>query len=64
MMTQDLYSFTQAPIPPSCAAAFPGSKAWRCLWPSDRLPFITTNYCASFAALARLLLTLLSHPQS
>jgi hypothetical protein len=42
-MTQDLYGFTEPPIPADCAAQYPSDR-WKCLWPSYRLPFIQTNY--------------------
>ena len=43
-MTEDLFGFTSPPIPADCAAVYTGAEAWKCLWPSYRLPFITTNY--------------------
>jgi hypothetical protein len=43
MMTEDMYNFVQAPIPGDCAAQYAGSE-WRCLWPSYRLPYVTTPY--------------------
>jgi len=43
-MTQDLYGFTQPPIPPACAAQYSGAEAWKCLWPSYRLPYLATPY--------------------
>ena len=43
MMTQDLYGFTNAAVPPDCAAANPGNE-WLCLWPSVRLPYVKTPY--------------------
>lgn len=43
-MTQDLYAFTTPPVPADCAAQYTGADAWMCLWPSYRLPFISTNY--------------------
>jgi len=43
-MTQDLFAFTKPVIPAACAAVYTGSEAWKCLWPSYRLPFVTTPY--------------------
>jgi len=60
MMSQLLYGFTTPPIPAACAAKYTGADAWMCVWPSYRLPFITSNYSASFAAASHLLLTRLS----
>ena len=44
MMTQDLFAFTNPVIPGDCAAQYTGSEAWKCLWPSYRLPFVKTPY--------------------
>lgn len=43
-MTQDLYTFTTPPVPADCAATYTGASAWMCVWPSYRLPYITTPY--------------------
>ena len=43
-MTQDLFTFTAPPVPAACAATYTGSSAWMCVWPSYRLPYITTPY--------------------
>jgi len=43
-MTEDLYGFTAPPIPAECAAQYTGADAWRCLWPSYRLPYVKTQY--------------------
>ena len=43
-MTVDLYGFTTPPVPADCAAQYTGSDAWKCVWPSYRLPFIQTPY--------------------
>ena len=43
MMTEDMYNFVQAPIPGDCAAQYAGAE-WKCLWPSYRLPYVTTPY--------------------
>ena len=55
MMTQDLYGFTSPPVPSDCAAQYSGSEAWKCVWPSYRLPFVRTPYflnAAQFGAYA------------
>jgi hypothetical protein len=44
MMTADLWGFTNAAVPDACASRYGGSEAWKCLWPSTRLPYITTPY--------------------
>ena len=43
-MTVNLYGFTTPPVPAACAAQFTGQDAWKCMWPSYRLPYVTTNY--------------------
>ena len=43
-MTQDLFAFTQPPIHAGCAAQYAGADAWKCVWPSYLLPFLTTSY--------------------
>jgi hypothetical protein len=43
-MTQDLVSFTQPPMHAGCASQYTGAEAWKCVWPSYLLPFLTTSY--------------------
>ena len=42
-MTAQVYAFSAPPIPPSCAAKYPGEE-WKCIWSSYRLPLITVPY--------------------
>ena len=42
-MTQAIAGFAQPYIPPDCAAAN-REAPWMCLWPSTRLPYVTTPY--------------------
>jgi hypothetical protein len=61
MMTQDLFGFTNPVIPATCAAQYTGSDAWKCLWPSYRLPFVTTPYFLNAAQFDGNLLLRLLH---
>ena len=39
-----MYNFVEAPIPADCAQAYAGGDEWKCLWPSYRLPYVSTPY--------------------
>jgi hypothetical protein len=44
--TQGVFAMVNpaARIPAACAAAYPGSEGWKCLYGQYRLPFVTTPY--------------------
>ena len=36
--------FLQAPVPAACSAQYSGTEAWKCIWPSYRLPMLQTPF--------------------
>jgi hypothetical protein len=43
-------AFLQAPVPAACTAVYSGTEAWKCIWPSYRLPMVTTPFFLNAAA--------------
>ena len=43
-------SFLQAPLPASCTALYSGEELWKCIWPSYRLPQLSTPFFLNAAS--------------
>jgi hypothetical protein len=43
-------SFLQPPLPSSCTALYSGAELWKCIWPSYRLPLLSTPFFLNAAS--------------